>query len=143
VETVAYERPPSFVAACLAAAGGHLAASFLVGLAMVPLALVTWTGVVFSGGPPTSGLRLLLPWLLVLAVQPFLGAWIAQHGLELFDAGSVTYARACAAMLLGVLVTAFAAVALPAEAGLPVLGHTWAGALAAAVVLAGQRPAAR
>jgi hypothetical protein len=47
VDVVAFERPPSFVAACLAAAGGHVLASFLAGLVMVPLALATWSGIVF------------------------------------------------------------------------------------------------
>lgn len=136
MSTVAPQRPPGFLAACLAAAGAHVLASLLIGLALVPLSLVTWTSLVFSGDPSGASLRLFLPWLLVLAAQPFVAAWIVRHGLELFDAGDVTYARACAAMLLGVLVTVLAAVSLPGAA-LPVLGHAWAGALAAAAVLVG------
>ncbi len=137
MNTVASQRPPGFVAACLAAAGGHVLASLLVGLATVPLSVVTWTGIVFSGDPSDATLPLLVPWLLVLAAQPFVAAWIAQHGLELFDAGTVTYTRACGAMLVGLAVAVLAAVALPAEAAVPVLGHAWAGALAAAAVLVG------
>jgi hypothetical protein len=137
VKTVAHERPPSLVAACLASAGGLVLASFLVGLVMAPLALVTWTAVAFSGDPSTA--RVLLPWLLLLAIQPFVSAWIAQQGLDLFDAGRVTYARASAAMLLAFVVSAVSALALPGGAALPVLGYAWAGALAAGVVIAGQR----
>lgn len=137
--TVVYERPPSFVAAFLAAAGGHVLASFCIGLVMVPLALGTWIGIVFSGDPSTVGFRLVLVWLLVLALQPLVAAWIAQQGLQVFDAGRVTYTRACCAMLLGLVVTAFSALALPSEAAFPVVGYAWVGALVAAVVLAGER----
>lgn len=143
MNTVASQRPPGFVAACLAAAGGHVLASLLVGLAAVPLSVVTWTGLVFSSDPSDATLRLLLPWLLLLAAQPFVAAWIVRHGLELFDSGSVTYARACGAMLVGLVVTVLAAVALPAETAVPVLGHAWAGALAAAAVLVGAHGAVR
>jgi hypothetical protein len=136
---MAFERPPSFVAACLAAAGGHVLASFLVGLVVVPLALATWSGIVFSGDPSTASVRLVLPWLLVLAAQPFVTAWIAQRGLDLFDAGRVTYARALGAMALGLVVTTLSSLGIPAEAALPVLGHAWTGALAAAVILAAAR----
>lgn len=140
---MASQRPPGFLVACLAAAGAHVLASLLVGLAMVPLSIVTWTGLVFSGDPSGATLRLLLPWLLLLATQPFLAAWIVQRSLELFDAGGVTYARSCAAMVLGLVVTVLAAPALPAGATVPVLGHAWAGALAAAVVLVGPHRAVR
>lgn len=143
VSTVASQRQPGFVAACLAAAGGHVLASLLVGLAIVPLSVVTWTSLVLSGDPSGATLRLLVPWLLVLATQPFVAAWIVRRGLELFDAGSVTYARSCGAMFVGVLVTVLAAVALPVEAAVPVLGYAWAGAAAAAVVLSASPRAAR
>ena len=143
VSTVAFQRPPGFVAACLAAAGGHVLSSLLVGLAMVPLSVVTWTSLVLSGDPSGATLRLLVPWLLLLATQPFVAAWIVRRGLELFDAGSVTYARSCGAMFLGVGVTVLAAVALPAEAAVPVLGYAWAGAPAAALVLSASCGAAR
>lgn len=143
METVAHERPPGFVAACLAAACAHLAASFLVGLVALPFALATSAAVVFSGERSTDGFRVLLPWLLLLAVHAFAAAWMAQRGLALFDAGSVTYARACGAMLLGLAVTAGSALALPAEAAVPLLGYAWAGVLAAAFVLVGGRAAAR
>lgn len=137
VSTFASQRPPTFVAACLAAAGAHVLATLLVSLVMVPLTVVTWTAIVL-GDPSDATLRLVLPWLLILALQPLAAAWIAQRGLDLFDAGSVTYARACSAMLLGLVVTVSSAVALPAETALPVLGYAWTGALAAAVVLTGQ-----
>jgi len=143
VSTVASQRPPSFVAACLAAAGGHLLASLLASLVLLPLTVVTWTAIVFSGDPSDATLRLVLPWFLVLALQPLAAAWIAQRGLDLFDAGSVTYARACCAMLLGLVVTVSSAVALPAETALPVLGYAWTGALAAALVLMGPHRAVR
>ena len=133
---MAFERPPSFVAACLAAAGGHILASFLVGLVMVPLALAAWSGIVFSGDPSAASLGLVLPWVLVLAAQPFVAAWIARRGLDLCDAGNVTYARALGAMALGLVVTALAGFVVPVEAALPVLGHAWTGALAAALILA-------
>jgi hypothetical protein len=136
MDTVSFERPPSFVAACLAAAGGHVLASFLVGLVMVPLALATWSGIVLSGDRPTATLGVVLPWVLVLAAQPFVAAWIARRGLDLFDASAVTYARAFGAMALGLVVTTLSSLVVPAEAALPVLGHAWTGALAAAVVLA-------
>jgi hypothetical protein len=143
VSTVASQRQPGFIAACLAAAGGHVLASLLVGLAIVPLSVVTWTSLVLSGDPSGATLRVLVPWLLVLATQPFVAAWIVRRGLELFDAGSVTYARSCGAMFVGVLVTVLAAVALPVEAAVPVLGYAWAGAAAAAVVLSASPRAAR
>jgi hypothetical protein len=135
---VAYERPPSFLAACLAAMGGHVLASFLVGLVLVPFALVTWSGLALSGDRPTASLRILLPWLLVLAAHPLVAAWIAKQGLSLLDAGDVSYARACGAMALGLVVTAFFAFVLPAEGAVPVLGYSWTGAAAAALILAGQ-----
>jgi hypothetical protein len=138
VGIVAYERPPTFLAACLAAMGGHVLASFFVGLVLVPFALVTWSGLALSGDRPTASLRILLPWLLVLAAHPFLAAWIAKQGLSLLDAGNVTYARACGAMALGLVVTALSAFVLPAEAAVPVLGYAWTGAAAAAFILAGQ-----
>ena len=138
VGIVAYERPPSFLAACLAASGGHVLASLLVGVVLVPFALVTWSGLALSGDPSTIGFRILLPSLLVLAAQPFVAAWIAQQGLSLFDAGKVTYPRACGAMALGLVVTVLSAVVLPAEAAVPVLGYAWTGAAAAAVILAAQ-----
>ena len=141
--TLAPQRPPGFLAACLAAAGAHVLASLVVGLAMVPLSVVTWTGFVFSGDPSGATLRLLLPWLLLLAAQPFLAAWIVQRSLELFDAGTVTYARSCAAMIVGLVVTVLAAGALPPGAAVPVLGHAWSGALAAAVLLVGSQRAVR
>jgi hypothetical protein len=143
MSTVVPERPPGFLAACLAAAGAHVLASLLVGLAMVPLSVVTWTGLAFSGDPSGATLRLLLPWLLLLAAQPFLAAWIVRQSLHLFDAGDVTYTRACAAMVVGLVVTVLAAVALPPEAAVPVLGHAWAGALAAAALLVGPHRAVR
>jgi hypothetical protein len=133
---MAFERPPSFVAACLAAAGGHVLASFLVGLVMVPLVLAAWSGTVFSGHPSTVTLGLLLPWVLVLAAQPFVAAWIARRALDLFDAGNVMYARAFGAMALALVVTTLSGFVVPAEAALPLLGHAWTGALAAAVILA-------
>jgi hypothetical protein len=136
VDVVAFERPPSFAAACLAAASGHVLASFLVGLLMVPLALAASSAIVFSGDPSRVGLRLVLPWVVVLAAQPFLAAWIARRGLDLFDAGAVTYARAFGAMALGLVVTTLSSLVVPAEAALPVLGHAWTGVLAAAAVLA-------
>jgi hypothetical protein len=138
VGIVAYERPPSFLAACLAAAGGHVLASFLVGLVLVPFALVTWSGLALSGDRPTASLRILLPWLLVLAAHPLVAAWIAKQGLSILDAGTVTYARACGAMAVGLVVTALSAVTLPAEAAVPVLGYAWTGAAAAALILAAQ-----
>jgi hypothetical protein len=137
VETVARERPPGFLAACVAASGAHVLALILVGVAAVPLSLVTSTAVVFSPDP-SAGARLLLPWLVLLAAEPFLAAWIAKGGLALFDAGNVTYPRALGAMVLALVVTAASALVLPGEAALPVLGYTWTGALAAAAVLAAQ-----
>jgi hypothetical protein len=138
VGIVAYERPPSFLAACLAAMGGHVLASFLVGLVLVPFALVTWSGLALSGDRPAASLRILLPWLLVLAAHPFLAAWIAKQGLSLLDAGNVTYPRACGAMALGLVVTTLSAFVLPAEAAVPILGYAWTGAAAAALILAAQ-----
>jgi hypothetical protein len=138
VGIVAYERPPSFLAACLAAMGGHVLASFLVGLVLIPFALVTWSGLALSGDRPAASLRILLPWLLVLAAHPLIAALIAKQGLSLLDAGNVTYLRACGAMALGLVVTALSAFVLPAEAAIPVLGYAWTGAAAAALILAGQ-----
>ena len=137
VGTFAQERPPGFLAAFLAASGAHVLALILVGVVAVPLALVTSSAIVLTPDP-AGGLRLLLPWLLVLAVEPFLAAWIAKGGLALFDAGTVTYARALGAMALALVLTAASAFVLPGEAALPVLGYAWTGALAAAGVLAGQ-----
>jgi hypothetical protein len=143
METVAHRRPPGFVAACVAAACANLAASWLFGLIALPLALATSTAVAFSDDRSTDAFRILLPWLLLVAAQPFVAAWIAQRGLALFDAGRVTYARACGAMLLGLVVTIGAAFTLPADAAVPVVGYAWTGAVAAAFVLAGGRAGAR
>jgi hypothetical protein len=138
VNTFAQERPPGFVAACLAASSAHVLAFILVGVVTVPLSLLTWSAVVLSAEPSGLDFGLLLPWLLVFALEPFLAAWIAQRGLALFDAGKVTYARAWSAMVLALVVTAVSALVLPAEAALPVLGYAWTGALAAAAILAAQ-----
>jgi hypothetical protein len=138
VGILAYERPPSFIAACLAASGGHILATLLLSLVLVPLALVTWTGMALSGDPSKVGARILLPWLLVLAAHPLVAALIAQQGLSLFGAGNVTYLRACGAMTLGLVVTALSAFVLPAEAAVPLLGYAWTGAAAAAMILAAQ-----
>lgn len=134
----AYEAPPSFFAAFLAAAGGQVLASLLIGFALMPLSVVAWSGIALSGEPPTASLRLLLPLLLILAMHPFVAALIAQQGLALFDAGNITYLRACGAMAVGLVVSLLAAFALPAEAAVPVLGYGWTGAAAAAVVIAAQ-----
>jgi hypothetical protein len=138
VGIVAYKRPPSFVAAYVAASGGHVLASFFVGLVFIPFALVTWSGLALSRDPSTASFGLLLASLLVLAAQPFVAAWIAQQGLSLFNAGNVTYARACGAMALGLVVTILSALVLPAEAAFPGLGYAWTGAAAAALILAAQ-----
>ena len=90
METVAHRRPPGFVAACVAAACANFAASWLFGLIALPLALATSTAVAFSGDRPTDAFRILVPWLLLVAAQPFVAAWIAQRGLAFFDAGRVT-----------------------------------------------------
>ena len=136
MSTYVPERPPGFLAACLAAAGAHPRAALRRRLAQVARSGGARTGLVFSGDPSGATLRLLLPWLLLLAAQPFLAAWIVRQSLQLFDAGDVTYARACAAMVVGLVVTVLAAAALPAGAAVPVLGYAWAGALAAAALLA-------
>ena len=133
--THAQERPPGFLAAFLAASGAHVLALILVGVASVPLALATSSAIVFAS-EPSGRLPLLLPWLLVLGFEPFLAAWIAKGGLAVFDAGTVTYARALGAMALAVVVTVASALVLPGDAALPVLGYAWTGALAAAPVLA-------
>jgi hypothetical protein len=134
----AYEPPPSLPAAFLAAAGGHVLASLLIGVALLPLSVVAWSGLVLSGDSSTAGFRLLLAFLIVLAAQPFVAAWIAQQALALFDAGKVTYLRACGAMAVGLVVSTLSAFALPAAAALPVLGYAWTGAAAAAVILGAQ-----
>jgi hypothetical protein len=91
-----------------------------------------------AGDSSTAGSRLLLAFLIVLAAQPFVAAWVAQQGLALFDAGKVTYLRACGAMAVGLVVSTVSAFALPAAAALPVLGYAWTGAAAAAVILGAQ-----
>jgi hypothetical protein len=141
VDPVQYKGPPSFLAACLAAAGGHVVASFVIGVVMVPLALATSSAVALAPSPSPPNLRLLLSWLIVLATQPFIAAWLAQRGLDLFDAGTVTYLRALGGMILLLVVTTGSALVLPAEAALPLLGYVWAGAPAAALVLATRRAA--
>ena len=137
--STAYEGPPGFVAACLAASGAHIAASFLLAIVSVPLALATSNVIVFSGGGDEVDARVLLPWLLVFATQPFIAAWIAKLALELFGAGFVGYRRALGAMVLGLVVTLASAFVLPTVAALPVLGYAWTGAIAAALILAGGR----
>jgi hypothetical protein len=134
----AHKWPPSFLAACLVAAGGHVLASLVLGLVLVPLSVVTWSGLALSADPETAGFRLLLPFLLVLAAQPFIAAWIARHLLSLFDAGKVTYWRACGAMVVGLVVSMLSAFVLPDAAAVPVLGYAWTGAGAAALILAAQ-----
>ena len=136
-----YKGPPSFLAACVAASAGHIVASFVIGLVMLPLALATSSAVALSPNPSPPDVRLLLSWLIVLATQPFIAAWLAKRGLELFDAGTVTYLRALGGMILLLVVTMVSALVLPAEAALPLLGYVWAGAPAAAIVLATRRAA--
>jgi hypothetical protein len=128
VETVAQERPPGFLAAFLAASGAHVLALILVGVAAVPLSLVGSTAIVLSP-EPSAGFRLLLPWIVLLAAEPFLAASIAKGGLSLFDAGRVTYVRALAAMILALVVTAAAARVLPGGAARTRLGRAGASLL--------------
>ena len=134
------ERPPSFVAACLAAAGGHVLASTAVGIVAVPFALVAWTGVALNPDPSRAALRLVAIWLCLLAAQLILAAGIARFCLQLFDAGAVSYLRALGAMLAGLVVSFLSALALPSGAALPLLGYAWTGVLAAAVLLANRPP---
>lgn len=139
VENLTPARPPSFVAACLAALGGSFLAWMLVGFLLAPFTLLAWTALALSPDPGAAWPRLAALWLGALAAQLLLAAGIVRFSLRLFDAGSVSYARACAAMLLGLATTAFSALALPASAALPLVGYAWTGALGAAIVLSGGR----
>jgi hypothetical protein len=138
VATLAYERQPGFVACYAVALVGHLLGSLLVALALIPVALVMSTGVALSAEPSRPTLGLLLPWLLALAAQPLVAAWIACSILALFDAGRVTYLRASGAMALALLGSFFFALVLPDEAALPLVGYAWTGAALAAVIMVAQ-----
>lgn len=134
------ERPPSFAAACLAAAGGHVLATVVVGVVALPFALVASTGLALNPDPSRAAVRLVVVWLCLLAAQLLLAAGIARFCLQLFDAGAVSYLRAFAAMLAGLVVSLLSALVLPPGAALPVLGYAWTGVLAAALLLANRPP---
>ena len=138
--------PPGFAASLVGAVAGLVGGAVLTAVVAWPLALVSWTAVAVGPAPDGgSARRLLVAFVLLLALQLMASAWIAQQAASLVSDGRVLYRRAFAAVGLGALATLGAAAILPDDAGLPVLGYSWVGNLATAWVLSSgpvARPAA-
>ena len=101
-----------------------------------PFALASWSAIAVGGGPDTGDAqRFLLVFVLLLAIQLLVTAWIAQQAASLLGDGAVRYGRALGALALGAVATFLAAATLGDGASLPLLGHSWVGLLLAAWVI--------
>jgi hypothetical protein len=136
--------PPGFGASLVGAAVGMLGGAFLVAIVAWPFAIVSWSALAVGGAPDgDTARRLVVVFLLFVALQLLVSAWIAQQAASLVGEGVVRYRRALGALALGGFATYVAAVTFPAGATLPVVGHSWVGILLAAWVISSGSPIAR
>jgi len=124
-------RSPGFLAAALGAVVSSFLAWIVVALLALPLAVAAATGSALSS-PSTGNLAALSAGaLLLLLAQPLVAAGLLRVLLAATAGAELGYGIAALAMFASLVVTVFAAGALPAGAAVPVLGYSWAGALAA------------
>jgi hypothetical protein len=124
------------MASLVGAGAGFLGGAVLTAILAWPFALASWSTLAVGGGSDEDfALRLLVVFLLLVALQLLVSAWIAQQAASLLGDGVVRYRRALGALVLGAVATIVAAGTLPAGAALPVLGHSWVGILLAAWVI--------
>ena len=124
------------MASLVGAAAGFLGGAFLTAILAWPFALASWSALAVGGASDVDvAARLLVVVFVLVALQLLVSAWIAQQAASLVGDGAVPYRRALGALFLGAVATLVAALALPAGAALPVLGHSWVGILLAAWVI--------
>jgi hypothetical protein len=135
--------PPGFVASVVGVAVGVLGGTFLTAILAWPFALASWSTLAIGGATDDDfALRVVVGVVVLVALQLLVSAWIAQQAASLVGDGVVRYRRAVGALVLGAVATLVAAGTLPAEAALPVFGHSWIGILLAAwVISSGPRAA--
>jgi hypothetical protein len=134
--------PPGFGASLAGAVAGFLGGAFLTAIVAWPFALASWSALAVGGSTEDFAQRFLLVFVLLIALQLLVSAWIAQQAASLVGDGAVRYRRALGALVLGVVATVVVGGVLPAGAALPVVGDTWVGiVLAAWVMSSGPRPA--
>jgi hypothetical protein len=122
---------------------GLVAGGLLAAVVVWPFALASWTALaVGSGGAAEAVGGILLAVVLLFVFQVLLTAWITQQAASLIGDASVRFRRALASVFLGLLVNLMTAAALPAGAGLPLVGRAWVGLLVVAFVLSSGPPAA-
>jgi hypothetical protein len=128
--------PPGFAASLVGAAAGFVGGALLTAVLAAPFALASASTLAIGAAPDDDfARRLLIVFVLLLTLQLLVGAWIAQQAASLLGDGAVRFWRAVGALFIGGLATLVAALALPAEAALPVVGHSWVGILVAAWVI--------
>jgi hypothetical protein len=122
---------PGFGASLLGVFAGFLGGGFLVAAVAWPFALISSTALTI--GPRENFAEgLILAFVLLLAFQLLVSAWIAQQATSIIGDGAVPYGRTFAAVGLGTLATLVAAALLPDSARFPLLGYAWVGVLLAA-----------
>ena len=126
--------PPGFLLATAGAAVSSLLAWFVVAVIALPFAIAIETGTALSPGP--GGMAALsASALLILIAQPLIAAGLLKLWLTALSDAHVGFGRAGLAMLAALVVNVAAANALPTAAAIPVLGLSWAGALAGGAVV--------
>ena len=128
----AHRRRPGFLAAALGAIVSSFLAWIVVALFALPLAIVAATGSAI-GPAGTRDLAALSfgALLLVFVAQPLVAAGLLRALLSAAADGELSFGMAALAMFASIVITLLATAALPANAALPVLGYSWAGALSA------------
>jgi hypothetical protein len=124
------------MASLVGAAAGFLGGALLTAVLAWPFALASWSALAVGGASDDDfAARFLVVFVLLVALQLLVSAWIAQQAASLAGDGAVPYRRALGALVLGAVAALVAAGTLPAGAALPVLGHSWVGILLAAWVI--------
>jgi hypothetical protein len=125
------------LAAAAAAGIAGVLAWIAVIVLSVPLFLTLATGNALSTAPAsrTALGALTVAGLLFVVVAPMIAAGIAKALVAGFSGATVGYWRAVGAMFLSFLATVLATSALPPDAGLPIVGYGWIGAIAAGWLL--------
>ena len=124
------------MASLVGVAAGVLGGGLLTAILAWPFALASSSALAVGGASDADfAARFLVVFVLLVALQLVVSAWIAQHAASLVGDGVVRYRRALGALFVGAVATLVAAGALPAGAALPVLGYSWVGILLAAWVI--------
>jgi hypothetical protein len=127
-----HHRRPGFLAAALGAIVSSFLAWIVVALLALPLAMVAATGsAIGPAGSRDLAALSIGALLLVLVAQPLVAAGLLRALLSAAADSELSFGTAALAMFAFIIVSLLAAAALPADAALPVLGYSWAGALTA------------